>query len=375
MPMETMSIASLGRHLEPVSRSRYRRLEKLGEGGQGTVFKAFDSHLHRFVAIKEINQDGIENSDDLRREAMTLANLRHPHVVALHDVVQDDDGTQLVMELLEGEDLHSWLGSEELTLEDFRQLSEQTLEAMIAAHDQNIMHRDLKPENLRIIRLAGGRLSVKVMDFGLARISEMARKQTANAAGEIRGSVRYIAPEQLERKPLDARTDLYSLGCIFYKVLCGRTAFSDPKMTDVISAHLQGRYTPLKTRSPDLDPGLCEWVAWLMKRQPEERPASAREALESLRSTLEHIEAGFHINRAIRSGAIPNPTSSITGHLLGPEAAALLSAQPAPIHSSATGTVTLPIYKQLHPTWKWAIGACAGLLVLAVMLLTVLLAR
>jgi eukaryotic-like serine/threonine-protein kinase len=371
--MDLPTIAESAPPADPVSRARYRLLEKLGEGGQGTVFKAFDSQLQRFVAVKIINQDGLDNADDLRREALTLANLKHPHVVALHDVVQDDRGTQIVMELLEGEDLHSWLGSEDLTLEDFRQLTEQTLEAMVAAHEMNILHRDLKPENLRIFRLAGGRLTVKVMDFGLARISEIARKQTANAAGEIRGSVRYIAPEQLERKPLDARTDLYSMGCIFYKVLCGRTAFGDAKMSDVINAHLTHKVMPLRERCSDLDPGLAQWVEWLMSRQPEDRPATAREALEALRGVLEHIEAGFHINRAIRSGTIPSPTSAI-----GPGAGAATGAL---MHSLGwetkaqvpTAPVGLP--DSIPERWKWMIGTAVAMLAVLIGLVLMLLSK
>jgi eukaryotic-like serine/threonine-protein kinase len=366
--MEDTSLATTGLTAAPLPRSRYRRLEKLGEGGQGTVYKAFDSKLQRFVAVKVINQDGLENADDLRREALTLANLKHPHVVALHDVAQDAEGTQIIMELLEGEDLHSWLGSEDVTLEDFRQLTEQSLEAMIAAHELNILHRDLKPENLRIFRLSGGRLTVKVMDFGLARISEIARKQTANAAGEIRGSVRYIAPEQLERKPLDARTDLYSLGCIFYKVLSGRTAFGDAKMSDVISAHLQHRYVPLKQRCPELDSRLTDWVEWLMKREPEDRPSTASVALEKLRDVLEHIEAGFHINRAIRSGAIPSPTSSITAHVMGQETASLL-------HNLSWQTTPEGKKMELPVLWKMLILITLILVVVLICLVSSLLLR
>jgi serine/threonine protein kinase len=372
--MENYLYSNLDRTTGASNTGRYQRHENLGEGGQGTVYKAFDCQLHRFVAI---NQDGLESAADLRAEALTLANLRHPHIVAVHDVVQDQSGTQIVMELLEGEDLHSWLGSEELTLEDFGQLSEQTLEALIAAHEQNILHRDLKPENIRIIRLPGGRLSVKVMDFGLARISEIARKQTATEAGVIRGSVRYIAPEQLERKPLDARTDLYSLGCIFYKVLCGRSAFSADNMTDVISAHLQGSYLPLQVRSPELDPGLCQWVAWLLKRHPEERPAGALAALAALSSTLEHIEAGFHISRAIEAGAVQHPTGSLRGHHISAEAVAMIASYPSPpvVQSTAAVPAPVPVPSQLSPTWKWAIGASLLLLLLVGTLLVLLLTR
>ena len=233
----------------PPASDRYKVLEALGEGGQGKVYKAFDLQLQRFVALKRLLKNKDSSQEQLRKEALTLAGLHHPNIVAIHDVATDDQGLFLVMELVEGEDLSRWLEGEALSMEDFHQLASQSLEAMMAAHEIKVLHRDIKPENLRVSRLPGGRLTVKMLDFGLARASQNARRQTADQ-GTVKGSIRYMAPEQLEHKPMDGRTDLYALGCVFYKVLTGRTAFNAETVAATIDAHLEHRVIPLQERAP-----------------------------------------------------------------------------------------------------------------------------
>ncbi len=192
---------------------RYKIYERLGEGGVGAVFRAYDTQLKRWVAIKRLfAEPGDEtDTDELRREADALASLRNANIVTIFDVASDAEGMFLVMELLEGEDLSDVIEKSPLSFDDFKELASQTLEGLMSAHHIHILHRDIKPENIKIERLPGGRLQSKIIDFGLARAGLKARKQTESDLGTVMGSIFYMAPEQLTRSPVDERSDLYSL--------------------------------------------------------------------------------------------------------------------------------------------------------------------
>jgi len=268
---------------------RYKIYEQLGAGGNGAVFRAYDTQLKRWVAIKRLISASEITADDstfeeLRREADTLASLRNANIVTIFDVSSDDEGLFIVMELLEGPDLADATQHGPLTLEDFKQLAEQTLEALLAAHQLRVLHRDLKPENIKVERLPGGRFQAKIIDFGLARSGLGARKQTEDQAGSVMGSIYYMAPEQLSREPTDVRTDIYSLGCVFYEALSSRKAFDGKSVSEVIDKHLDHDVVPLNTLCPHLPQWLTYWVMRLMARKPEDRPASAQQAIEEYRA-------------------------------------------------------------------------------------------
>jgi hypothetical protein len=271
-----------------MSEQRYKIYEQLGAGGNGAVFRAYDTQLKRWVAIKRLlTAEEASGSDptteELRREADTLASLRNANIVTIFDVAMDDDGLFIVMELLQGPDLADTIAHGPMGLEDFKQLAEQTLEAMLAAHQLRVMHRDIKPENIKVERLPGGRMQAKIIDFGLARAGLTARKQT-EAGGTVMGSIYYMAPEQLTRKPTDQRTDLYSLGCVFYETLAGRKAFDGKTVNDVIDKHVDDEVVPLATLCPHLPQWLTYWVMRLMACKPEDRPRDAQQAIEEFRA-------------------------------------------------------------------------------------------
>lgn len=269
---------------------RYLIYEQLGAGGVGTVYRAFDSQLHRWVAIKRLtiqeggDDQGSHAQEQLRQEAESLASLRNPNIVSIYDVASDEQGLFMVMELLEGEDLTTVVARGPLPYEDFKELARQTLEGLIAAHERHLLHRDIKPENIKVERLPGGRLQSKIIDFGLARIGLSARKQTEDVTGSVMGSIHYMAPEQLSREPVSARTDLYSLGCVFYEALSGQKAFIGPSMSDVIDKHLRHEVLPLASIAPHVPPWLGAWVERLMARDPSQRPQSAQQAIEEFRA-------------------------------------------------------------------------------------------
>ncbi len=269
---------------------RYLIYEQLGAGGVGAVFRAYDNQLRRWVAIKRLTiggeaaENGTDIQEQLRQEADSLASLRNPNIVTIFDVASDDEGLFIVMELLEGEDLASVVARGPLPYDDFKELARQTLEGLLAAHERHILHRDIKPENIKVERLPGGRLQSKIIDFGLARVGLKARKQTEDVSGSVMGSIHYMAPEQLSREPVDERTDLYSLGCVFYEALSGHKAFDGASMGDVIDKHLNHEIAPLHTIAPHVPAWLGAWVERLMAPRPDDRPASAQQAIDEFRA-------------------------------------------------------------------------------------------
>ncbi|TDU69253.1 serine/threonine protein kinase [Prosthecobacter fusiformis] len=268
---------------------RYKIYDKLGSGGVGAVFRAYDNELKRWVAIKRLmsanDATGDQNlATELRREADALASLRNPNIVTIFDVASDAEGLFMVMELLEGEDLADVVGRGPLHYDDFKELASQSLEGLLAAHQRHILHRDIKPENIKVERLPGGRMQSKIIDFGLARAGMRARKQTEDQEGTVMGSIFYMAPEQLTRAPVDVRTDLYSLGCVFYEALSGRKAFDGETLNEVIDKHINHDIIPLNLVAPHVPPWLGAWVLRLMALNPEDRPTGAQQAIEEFRA-------------------------------------------------------------------------------------------
>lgn len=263
---------------------RYELLAPIAEGGLGTVFKARDRQLGREVAVKRIRADKAEDFgggvEVLIREAQQQSQLQHPNIVTVHDAGVDDEGGFIVMELVKGETLEDIIMRGALTLEDFDSLVKQTLEGMAAAHEQGIIHLDLKPGNLMVSWLAAGRFQVKILDFGLAKTAKTPVQQDTDDEGAMFGSVHFMAPEQFERTDVDARTDVYALGCIFYYALTQKYPFNGDTMPQVMVAHLYHRTQPLSSLRPDLPVHIAQWVEWLINRVPEERPASIAEALQ-----------------------------------------------------------------------------------------------
>ncbi len=268
---------------------RYKIYEQLGAGGNGAVYRAYDTQLKRWVAIKRLLTATEAASEDpstaeLRREADTLASLRNANIVTIFDVGTDDEGLFMVMELLEGPDLADTIATAPLGFDDFKQLAEQTLEALLAAHQLRILHRDIKPENIKVERLPGGRLQAKLIDFGLARAGLGARKQTEDHTGSVMGSIYYMAPEQLSREPVDVRTDLYALGCVLYEAIAARKPFDGKTVNEVIDKHLDHDVVPLGQLCPHLPQWLTYWVMRLMACKPDDRPATAQQAIEEFRA-------------------------------------------------------------------------------------------
>lgn len=290
--------------------TRYQVIGPIAEGGRGEVLRGWDSQLGREVAIKRVRkvEDAADGGgiEDLVKEARTLSTLQHPNVVTVFDVGLDDEGAFIVMELVKGETLEETVSRGALTEGDFDTLVTQTLEGLIAAHSAGLIHLDLKPQNLMITWLPSGSFQVKILDFGLAMASTKPVEQAEDEEGGIMGSIFFMAPEQFERSPVDVRTDLYALGCIFYYALTKQYPFRGETGPQVMTAHLYHKLKPLAKMRPDLPGFIPQWVDWLMSRLPSDRPARTSTALKAYRERKlpKPVEVAVPVSVVAESGAV-----------------------------------------------------------------------
>lgn len=264
---------------------RYELREKIGQGGIGRVYRAYDHKMGREVAIKRIltsNEDPnlqLDATKQLLVEVSALASLQHPNIVTVYDVGTDDEGPYVVMELIAGKTLDEIVENAPLTWNDFKLVALQTLEALLAAQELDMIHSDLKPPNIMLTWLPSGAFQVKIVDFGLAVLIQNQSQEEIEKLEAIYGSVFFMPPEQYERKTLDTRSDLYSLGCCFYQALTGAYPFSGTTGMEVMQSHLNHSVIPIQEIRSDIPVWACNWLMWLINRYPDERPPSARDAL------------------------------------------------------------------------------------------------
>lgn len=261
---------------------RYRIEAKLGEGGMGVVFKAHDTLLDRAVAVKALSPQ-LLGDDGLRRflrEAQAAAQLNHPNIVAIHDVLDDGQQRLIVMEYIPGKTLREMLP---MKWQDAAEAALQVCSALEFAHARGIVHRDIKPENV-ILTDQG---TAKVMDFGLARSEGRSR---LTHSGMIVGTVAYMAPEQALSGAADVRTDLYSLGCVLYELITGRPPFQADDPFAVISMHINVPPVSPRFHVPDVPTVLEAAVLRLLGKDPTERFQSARDVAGVLQAALAPLE-------------------------------------------------------------------------------------
>ncbi len=272
----------------------YEVLGLIGTGGMGEVYRARDTRLERTVAVKVL-PESFANEPALRarfeREARAVSALAHPHICTLHDVGEQDGRAFLVMEYLDGGTLAERLRKGPLPLPEALSVASQIADALGAAHKQGIVHRDLKPGNVMLTKQG-----VKLLDFGVARFTghgERAAIEDRTSAptesllltsqGTLLGTVPYMAPEQLEGKTADARTDLWALGAIIYEMVSGRRAFEGQSQASVIGAILEREPAPLSTLQPLTPPSLERLVRRCLAKSPDERWDSAHDVADELR--------------------------------------------------------------------------------------------
>jgi eukaryotic-like serine/threonine-protein kinase len=274
----------------------YEILAPLGAGGMGEVYMARDTRLDRTVAIKVLSAQLATDQqfrDRFDREARAVAALSHPHICALYDVGHQDGTAFLVMEYLEGETLDARLKKDRLPVAQALQYAAQIGDALDKAHRAGIVHRDLKPGNIMLTR-AGA----KLLDFGLAKavapggatagLSMLPTTPPAlTAQGTIIGTFQYMAPEQLEGKEADARTDIFAFGAVIYEMLTGRKAFEGKSQASLISSIMSFQPPPVSSVQTLTPPALDRLVARCLAKDPDERWQSVRDLLFQLSSISE----------------------------------------------------------------------------------------
>jgi len=257
----------------------YEILSPLGAGGMGEVYKARDTRLERTVAIKVLPAHlsaSPESRQRFEREAKTISQLSHPHICALHDVGREGETEYLVMEYLEGETLAERLLKGPLPLEQTLRYGMQIADALDKAHRQGIVHRDLKPGNVMLTKSG-----VKLLDFGLAKAIAAPSQQASLTAlptqhaltqeGTILGTFQYMAPEQLEGREADARTDIFAFGCVLYEMATGKKAFSGATQASLISSILRDEPQPISQVQPMSPPAFDHVVKKSLAKDPEDR--------------------------------------------------------------------------------------------------------
>lgn len=335
----------------------YRLDEPLGSGGMGTVWRAWDERLKRPVALKQLLSGTLDSPtlrERFRREAEAEARLNHPSIVRVYDILATEGGDWIVMELVEGRTLQSWLTEGPLEIGRAIRLGREIAEGLAEAHAHGIIHRDLKASNVMVT----GSGHAKILDFGVAKqIQPEAQDTTLSAQGTIVGTSHAMSPEQALGLRLDGRSDLFSFGSLLYEMLTGVPPFRAETGTATLARVCSYRQPPVSELRPEVPQELSDLVDRLLEKDPVYRPQSA----EELAAALDRLGGGEGLSTRSREGPLPSRQSvSETPTLLDGSSAwrSVPAASPAP-GPVAPGSS----YASAHgPSRRWVLLAAAGLL-------------
>ncbi len=303
--------------------SHYRIVNKLGEGGMGEVYLAQDTKLERKVALKVLPDEVAADGERLKRfgqEARAASALNHPNILTIYEIGEFERTNYISTEFVDGNTLREVIHARNLSLERTLDIAIQATSALAAAHEAGIVHRDIKPENIMI----RGDGLVKVLDFGLAKLSEAAtpdidtegetRAQVKTAPGVIMGTVQYMSPEQTRGKLTDARSDIWSLGCVIYEMASGRPPFAGETTADLIAEIVKMDPEPLGKIVPLVPERLDEIISKALEKNPDERYQTVKDLLIDLKRLRKKLDASSEIERSHAPHHEAGPVSSEDRH-------------------------------------------------------------
>ena len=301
--------------------SHYRILEKLGAGGMGVVYLAEDTRLGRKVALKILGEEYTTNRDRLHRfeqEACAASALNHPNILTIHEVGSDGERHFIATEYIDGTTLRRKVSGTPMDVAEILDIAVQVASALEEAHAAGIIHRDIKPDNIMIRRNG----YVKVLDFGLAKLTETSIDRSSSDgeastrvlvhtdAGVVMGTSHYMSPEQARGKPVDARSDIWSLGVVLYEMVAGRTPFEGETSTDVLVSITQKEAPPLARFAPNVPPELDWIITKALRKDRDERYQTIKELLTDLRRLKQKIEFEAELERSVSPDSISRSTLS-----------------------------------------------------------------
>ncbi len=302
----------------------YQILEKLGAGGMGEVYKARDTRLNRFVALKVLPPGMTGDSERQRRfihEAQAASALNHPNIITIYDIVTDGGTQFMVVEFVVGKTLLELIPKEGLRIPQAIQYAAQMADALAAAHAAGIIHRDLKPANVMVT----GSGLVKLLDFGLAKVLEGSTDdlngETASITmapltveGTVMGTVNYMSPEQAEGRKIDTRSDIFSFGAVLYEMLTGRTAFRGVNTIATLTAVLRDDIKPITEVKPETPPELVRIVDMCLRKDPAQRYQNMQEVQAALQPLRRLSDSGAldipTMRGVVPLGAVPRPPAA-----------------------------------------------------------------